>query len=141
MLVFYAKISMNISFSHTSSITKLIIVVEFLLVGYLLYSLTKNVYNSYQVDKYITAFEDENARIEEENKQKNEDYLYFTSEEYIDKIAKQNLGLVNPGEEVIIVASNSSSDTNEGILEEDSTVAKYSGKSNPERWWNFFFGE
>ncbi len=132
---------MNISFSHTSSITKLIIVVEFLLVGYLLYSLTKNVYNSYQVDKYITAFEDENARIEEENKQKNEDYLYFTSEEYIDKIAKQNLGLVNPGEEVIIVASNSSSDTNEGILEEDSTVAKYSGKSNPERWWNFFFGE
>jgi len=62
---------------------------EFLLVAYLIYSLTKNVYNSYQVDKYIEAFETENAQIEEENRQKTEDYLYFTSEEYIDKIAKQ----------------------------------------------------
>ena len=41
-----------------------------------------------------------------ENKQKTEDYLYFTSDEYIDKIAKQNLGLVNQGEEVIILSSN-----------------------------------
>src|SRR3989338_10453417 len=95
---------MSSRFSHTSSFTKFIIIFEFILVSYLLYSLTKNVYNSYSVDKYIETFEHENAEIEEENRQKNEDYLYFTSEEYIDKIAKQNLGLVNPGEEVIILS-------------------------------------
>ena len=41
----------------------------------------------------------ENNLIELENRQKTEDYLYFI-EEYIDKIAKQNLGLVNSGEEL-----------------------------------------
>ena len=131
---------MSLRFSHTSSFTKIIIIVEFLLIAYLIYSLTKNVYNSYKVDQYIEEFETENSVIETENRQKTEDYLYFTSEEYIDKIAKQNLGLVNPGEEVIILSSNV-------ILEESddndlsSNLAKHSGMNNSEQWWNFFFGD
>ena len=103
---------MSSRFSHTSSVTKMIIIVEFFLVAYLIYSLTKNVYNSYQVDQYIEEFEYNNMQIEIENKQKTEDYLYFTSDEYIDKIAKQNLGLVNQGEEVIILSSQLYLDNN-----------------------------
>lgn len=130
---------MSSRFSHTSSFTKLVIIVEFFLVSYLLYSLTKNVYNSYKVDQYIDDFEKENAAIEAENSQKMEDYLYFTSEEYIDKIAKQNLGLVNQGEEVLILAQEL---INEPVDEETSSgdYARYFGKSNPQLWWEFFFG-
>lgn len=132
---------MSLRFSHTSSLTKLIIIIEFVLVAYLVYSLTKNVYNSYQVDEYIQAFKEENARIEAENKQKSEDYLYFTSEEYIDKIAKQNLGLINPGEEVIILSPEVlMEEVNEEVASDDD-VARYSGLSNVEKWWQFFFGE
>lgn len=133
---------MSSRFSYTSSFTKLIIVVEFILVAYLLYSLTKNVYNSYQVDKLIAQFEDENALIEEENRRKNEDYLYFTSEEYIDKIAKQNLGLINNGEEVIILSPEVLADTvGESVEGEQGEFAGgYSNKSNPQQWWEFFFG-
>ena|SRR3989338_1072585 len=130
---------MSSRFTHTSSLTKIIIIVEFVLVSYLLYSLTKNVYNSYKVDKYIESFEKENSLIEMENKQKNEDYLYFTSEEYIDKIAKQNLGLVNHGEEVIILASagvNEKTDPSEDLSGE---FAKDSKASNFEQWFKFFF--
>ena len=132
---------MSSRFSHTSNLTKVIIIVEFLLVGYLVYSLTKNVYDSYQIDKYIEAFDKENAQIEEENRQKREDYLYFTSEEYIDKIAKQNLGLINPGEEVIVLSPDVLSDD---IVVDDEIItdfARYSGMSNFEQWWDFFFGE
>jgi cell division protein FtsB len=131
---------MSSRFSHTSNLTKIIIIVEFLLVGYLVYSLTKNVYNSYQIDQYIEMFEQENAQIEEENRQKREDYLYFTSEEYIDKIAKQNLGLGNPGEEVIILSPDVLSEEIVVDDEELSDFARYSGMSNPRRWWEFFFG-
>lgn len=130
---------MSLRFSHASSLTKLIIFVEFFLVSYLLYSLTKNVYNSYQVDKYIEEFERENAAIESENRQKTEDYLYFTSEEYVDKIAKQNLGLVNNGEEVIIL----SVDALEEELVADGEypdAARFTEKSNVGQWWEFFFG-
>lgn len=117
----------------------MILIVEFALVSYLLYSLTKNVYNSYRVDQYIASFEAENSSIEEENRQKTEDYLYFTSEEYIDKIAKQNLGLVNPGEEVIVLSSDILSDDIEGEDFVGGDFAKHEGMSNAQQWWEFFF--
>jgi cell division protein FtsB len=129
------------TFNQTSSLTKFIIIIEFLLVAYLLYSLTKNIYSSYQIDKYITTFEKENAQIENENRQKNDDYLYFTSEEYIDKIAKQNLGLVNRGEEIIIVSPEVLAQDTEQIEGTDTgDYAKSSGVSNTKEWWDFFFG-
>ncbi|MBI4232421.1 septum formation initiator family protein [Candidatus Peregrinibacteria bacterium] len=134
------KVHMSTRFSYTSSFTKLILVIEFILVAYLLYSLTKNVYNSYQVDKYIETFEAENAAIADENKRKTEDYLYFTSEEYIDKIAKQNLGLVNPGEEIIILSPEVIGGEN-GDVGEESDFAVHSGMSNAGQWWELFFGD
>lgn len=133
---------MSSRFSYTSSLTKFVIIIEFFLVGYLVYSLTKNIYNSYQVDKYIEVFEAENVQIEAENRQKTEDYLYFTSEEYIDKIAKQNLGLVNKGEEVIILSPDILSE--EIVPEETDFSGDYaldSGMSNAAQWWDFFFGD
>jgi len=135
---------MNVDFSHTSGVTKFIIILEFFLVAYLIYSLTKNVYNSYLVDRYIETFEKENFLIADENQRKTEDYLYFTSEEYIDKIAKQNLGLINPGEEVIIVSPESLGygvDTlvtlEEGERPDDYVPIKT--RTNPQIWWSFFF--
>lgn len=133
---------MSSRFSYTSNFTKLIIVIEFALVSYLLYSLTKNIYNSYQVDQIIESYRKENAAIEEENRRRNEDYLYFTSEEYIDKIAKQNLGLVDRGEEVIIL-SQAVSNPQQDETGQDSAVTSLSRRSkmtNPEQWWDFFFG-
>lgn len=91
------------------------------------------------MDQYIETFETENALIAEENRQKTEDYLYFTSEEYIDKIAKQNLGLVNQGEEVIVLSVTALNDEVESDEEEYSGYAKYSEMSNFEKWWSFFF--
>jgi len=117
-------------------------VIEFTLVSYLLYSLTKNIYNSYQVDQVIESFQKENAVIEEENRKKNEDYLYFTSEEYIDKIAKQNLGLVDKGEEVIILSQDVTNPQQDKSAEDDvsTTLSRRSRMSNPKQWWDFFFG-
>jgi cell division protein FtsB len=133
---------MSTFFSHTSPLTKIIIIIEFLLVAYLLYSLTKNVYNSYQIDKYIENFELENETIAQENQKKNEDFLYFTSEEYIDKIAKQNLGLINPGEEVIVLSQDVLNVVDEQNLDEDGDViVRNNEKSNVKNWIEFFFGD
>lgn len=109
--------------------------------AYLLYSLTKNVYNSYQVDKYIERFENENAQILEENRRKTADYLYYTSEEYIDKIAKQNLGLVNPGEEIIVLSSDVLEEKTDEELAAEGEFAVENSNSNLKRWVEFFFGE
>ncbi len=132
---------MSSKFSHTSGFTKFVLIIEFVLVSYLLYSLTKNVYDSYRVDRYIEKFKAENLAIEEENRQKTENYLYFTSEEYIDRIAKQNFGLVNPGEEVIILSADILDDDVSSEHDYTGDFARKAGLTNSQQWKSFFFGD
>lgn len=132
---------MAFQFNHTSNFTKMIIIVEFLVVSYLLYTLTKSVYQSYQIDQHIENFKKENDMIAQENKQKEADYSYYSSDAYIEKIAKQNLGLVNPGEEVIVIPSSVSGSTGVvgGTVEEIEDDVRIQPLGNPQKWWKFFF--
>lgn len=131
---------MRFRFNYSSGLTKLVIIAEFCLVAYLLYSLTSNVYQGYQIDKYITQFEEENQRIAMDNAKMTEDYDYYTSTQYIDKIAKQNLGLINAGEEVIIVAPEDKMILeNQAEAEQEAHELSIYALSNPQKWWKFFF--
>ena len=133
---------MAFRFQYTSNLAKMIIIGEFFLVSYLLYTLTVSVYRSYQIDVHIQNFESENARIEEENRIKSEEFDYYNSDAYIEKIAKQNLGLINPGEEVIVIPKSEIETSGVvGGLNDDSDESGYMGLSNPYKWWRFFFGE
>lgn len=129
---------MPIKFNPTSNIAKLIIVVELILVIYLLNTLTVSVYRGYQIDKVIGEYEQDNRKIEDENRQKSEDYDYFTSPNYIEKIAKQNLGLINPGEEVIILAQKENM-TADSAFESSQRDNRLVDMSNASKWWVFFF--
>lgn len=132
---------MALRFAQTTQGTKLLIVGLLLLVSYLLFTLTSSVYKSHQLDVHIRNFELENSRIEDEIRRKSEELGYYNSDAYIEKIAKQNLGLVNAGEEVIIIPSEVL-EAGASIGEDDSGLdgrSSYSGLSNPEKWWKFFF--
>lgn len=129
---------MALKLSPTSNITKLIIVVELILVIYLLNTLTVSVYRGYQIDQIIEQFQADNNRIADDNRKKSEDYDYFTSPEYIEKIAKQNLGLVNPGEEMIIL-ENSTTQPSINTTQADQENADLADLSNQQKWWLFFF--
>ncbi len=109
--------------------------------SYLLYTLTVSVYKSYQIDRHIANFKKENDEIAQQNKQKESDYSYFSSDAYIEKIAKQNLGLINPGEEVIVIPNNP--DWNTGVIGKNKNVEEGSMRirtlTSLQRWWKFFF--
>ena len=89
----------------------------------------------------IQDFKTENDMIAQQNKQKEADYSYYSSDAYIEKIAKQNLGLVNPGEQVIVIPSTSQETaggaTADMTASDDTTGIK--PLSNTQKWWNFFF--
>lgn len=129
---------MAVKFNPTSNIAKLVIVVELIIVIYLLNTLTVSVYRGYQIDNVIAEYERENKKIEDDNRQKSEDFEYFTSPNYIEKIAKQNMGLINPGEEVIIIKGLPEYENRETV-EPNSPINDLSDLSNRERWWAFFF--
>lgn len=127
------------SYDKQFGLMRLVLIVGFFLVAYMLYNLTVSFYENYQIEKHIQEFESRNEALRLENAQKLEDFQYYTSEEYIEKIAKQNLGLINPGEKIIVLP-----DEDLVILMEDAESAILAEElraswSNPKKWWKFFF--
>lgn len=118
----------------------MILIVEFIFVSYLLFSLTNSVYKSYQIDVHIKAYEQENEQIANENKLNTENFDYYSSDAYIEKIAKQNLGLINYGEELILIPNDNFDENDEAnLLNGDDSDSPYSELSNPRKWWKLFF--
>lgn len=132
---------MAFRFQPPSNAAKFIIIAEFMLVAYLLFSLVSSVYRSYQIDIYIKKFEADNARIEEKYHKMLEDLEYYNSEAYQEKYAKENKGLVNHGEEVIVLPSEllENSATSAQIVDQNSQPLD--DLSISEKWWQLFFGE
>lgn len=122
-----------------SRATKTILIVEFVILSYMLYVLSTSLYKSYQVDRFISNAEEENQKLQSQNQDLTEDFKYYSSAAYQEKIAKQNLGLVRPGEEVIVLAPDGP-----GYLTESEKVSKasdeyYRSLPNPKKWFLFFF--
>jgi cell division protein FtsB len=121
-----------------SNVTRFILIIEFVLVAYMLYALTSSVYRSYQIDQHIAQFERENQEIALENDRLSDDFAYYSSQAYKEKIAKQNFGLVNPGEQVIVIPDQNVVAQPEDELLQKKSARKWERLSNPEKWWNFF---
>jgi len=120
-------------------VMRIVLIVGFLVVAYMLYNLTVSIYDNYQIEQHIAEFEARNELLTDENQKKLEDFQYYTSQEYIEKIAKTNLGLINPGEEVIIIPNDDFI-----VLSEEEDLAMVSEQirdswSTPKKWWMFFF--
>ncbi len=127
------------SHDNPFQLMRLVLVVGFFIVAYMLYNLTVSIYENYQIEKHIAEFEVRNAELREENAQKLSDFQYYTSEEYVEKVAKQNLGLINPGEQVVVIPDEDLIVLSED--EEEQRVAEQirASWSNPKKWWKFFF--
>lgn len=118
---------------------RIVLIVGFFVVAYMLYNLTISIYDNYQIEKTIKDYETKNQTLSEENKKKLEDFQYYTSSEYIEKVAKQNLGMINAGEKVIIIP-----DEDLIVMSEGEDAAQISEEiraawPNPKKWWKFFF--
>ncbi|MEK9132996.1 MAG: septum formation initiator family protein [Patescibacteria group bacterium] len=126
---------------EVSRTTKMILIAEFVLLSYMLYVLSTSLYKSYQVDNFIKRAEEDNAKLEKSNSLLIEDYEYYKSDSYKEKIAKQNFGLVRPGEEVIILAK--STNQTPALSNEDRadllSKGYYDKLNNPQKWFFFFF--
>lgn len=118
---------------------RLVLIVGFFVVAYMLYNLTVSIYENYQVEKHIEEFQARNTELKAENDQKLADFQYYTSPEYVEKVAKQNLGLINPGEQVVVIP-----DEDLIVLSQDAEEQRVAEQiraswSTPKKWWKFFF--
>lgn len=120
-----------------------VIVIGFVIIGYMLFNLAISVYNDYQVNLRLENYLAENERIAEDNLKKQEDYAYFNSELFKDKYAKENLNKLQPGEKVIVLPEKTENVfSTEGIIEEkEQKIDRIILLSKREQWKEYFFGE
>lgn len=106
----------------------------------MLFLITTSIYKDYKNEQQILAIKMENEDLHQENIQKKDDLLYFRSEQFKDKYAKQNLGKINPGEKVIVFAEEK-----ENIFFQDASNKKF--ERDPatlpqlEQWYQYFLGD
>lgn len=105
----------------------------------MMYVLTASVYNSYMLDRHIERFKQKNAQIALEYESNLDDLKYFQSEAYAEKIAKEQLGLVNRDEEVIVLLKNDISSQSEVQKNEMNALLEYRRLKNQQKWWYYFF--
>ena len=102
-----------------------------LVVAYLLFVVGKTLYQSYQVRHEIDLMAAEIGTLKESNRQLAANILYYQSDSYKERIARERLGLQKPGEKVIVILP----EQKQNVAEKDP----YTKLSNPQKWWQFFF--
>ena len=81
------------------------------------------------IDKEIEALITQEKQLEQKNKDLEQSLQYFASNDYKEKLAREQLGLKKEGEIVI----------NFPNLNNQSTENQQSKLSNPQKWWQHFF--
>ena len=120
--------------------SKLVIILELVILIGLSVALGKEVLLKYQVQGEIRELETEISELEYRNVELGSLINYFESDEYKEEQARLKLGLQKPGETVITVL---------GVSTESETISAESlaynthtlddTKTNPHRWWDYFF--
>jgi len=98
---------------------------------YLLYIVGKTLYQSYQVRREVDKLESSITLLEESNRELSSKIIYYQSASYREKIARERMGLMKPGEEVIVILPEEKPKVVE--KDEDDSLPNY------QKWWNFFF--
>lgn len=71
------------------------------LVGYIIFSFVRQEIAIKRIDSDITQKQTELDKLKEENKRLEEQVKSANSDEYIEKLARERLGMLKPGEKVV----------------------------------------
>lgn len=89
---------------------QLTIVIGLTVVGFMAFGLALSFYRNLLFEQTLEKIRLQNAQLKDTIDQGYRDLEYFESNQYKDKYAKENLGLVNPGEKVVIITRAPESD-------------------------------
>ena len=123
----------NIPSSRLLTLSALIIVV------YSGFVLSKVTWENYKINQHIKSLQKNIIEAEDENLELKNEILYYQTKSYKEKEARDKLSLQKEGE-IAIVITNSSSD--KIIIEKNDQKEQQKqipGKSNYEKWWDYFF--
>jgi len=100
--------------------------------------LARNISKKYKIDTEVQALEDEITGLQKKNLELEKLIDDYGSSDFVEEIARLNLGLKKEGEKVLVVKKNSD-ESSENILV--SSEIKFAGdkqESNSSKWLRYF---
>ncbi len=116
--------------------SKILNLIGLAIIVYLAVIVFQTVKHNYDLDHQIAAQQKQIDDLTAREAQLKYNVQYYRTNSFIEKSARQNLGLIQPGEGVIVLPK--------AIAPPPTVTAKKSTaktKSNPAQWWQFLFGE
>lgn len=103
--------SVRMSQRHVAASKQITIVIGLTVVSFMALGLTLSFYRNILFEQTLHNISQQNDALRQTIAQGRLDLEYYRSAQYKDKYAKENLGKVNPGEKVLIIA-----DTNRSLV-------------------------
>jgi len=94
----------------------------------------KDNFRAQEIDNEIKQLESDISTLETENKELVELIRFFDTQGYAEKKARTELGLIKPGEKLVIISDDI--ETSDSLNSEKEDEEKI---SNPALWWDYFF--
>jgi len=99
------------------------------------FSLARSLYNTYQNSNILVQSEEQLQKLQQQNSDLKKQEADASSPDYVSRVARDKLGLVKPGEVVVILppqVAGTATTSSEPQQKSDSPVWK--------RWWKLLFG-
>lgn len=111
-----------------------------LIFGYLLVGSGKLVYENFRVHENTTRLSNEVDTLKQHNLELEDLLAYYKTDSYKEKEARARLNYQKPGERLVVVPIPVGEDVSSDLTVGPETKSA-TPKSNPEQWWDFFFGK
>ncbi len=105
-------------------------------IGLVAFSFSGLVLNGYRLNQQAEALRQEIQELKVQNEQLQKEATFLESAEGLEKMAREELGLVKPGEVAIITIPSKTEEKTDQSLSE----SRKRGVPNWQRWWDIFFG-
>jgi len=112
--------------------SKFFLIVFVVLFVVVLFALAKGTIKSHKVNGEIADLENDIKRLENENQEFTQLIDYLETDSYIEQEAKITMGYKKEGENLVIIPS-------EEFNTADKQTEEVDNKSNPAKWWAYFF--
>jgi cell division protein FtsB len=127
--------------------SRVFIIIGICLLVFIGFSLGKETYRNYQIEKEIQALEEEISGLEKNNDNLTRLIEYFKTESYQEKEARQKLGLQKEGEKVVVITEENIESEELEMESAENSIEEFNQSeeiqeeeiSNPRKWWNFIF--
>ena len=127
--------------------SRVFIIIGICLLVFIGFSLGKETYRNYQIEKEIQALEEEISGLEKNNDNLTHLIEYFKTESYQEKEARQKLGLQKEGEKVVVITEENLEPEELEMESAENSIQEFNQSeeiqkeeiSNPRKWWNFIF--